>query len=242
MVAKRVAISGWIASGKTTCSDHLISRYGYKKITFAEPLKRIVEGWFRKYSTQTQISTRPDLSKDDWKVTMEHQLFYILVDIFDNDYTQASKAMDILLEDVFPRYMDIDWSVPKNDKWRKCLQEVGGGRIRSEIDDDVWVKYAMRQLEPDGLYVCDDLRYRNEYGILGDNGFTLIRLDLERTEQWKRILAIYGEIDPERLTHPSETDLNDLEFPYVVDANQQLIFVLHDLIHIVEDQEELTCT
>lgn len=229
MPKKRVAISGWMATGKSTCSEHLISRYGYKRISFAQPIKLIVEQWFQFYSLA-------NLNPDD-KVKAEHSLFYILVDVFDEDYTKASKAMDILLEDVFPRYMDIDWSVEKNDKWRRCLQEVGGGRIRTEIDNNVWVNYAMRKLEPDGLYICDDLRYQNEYDILGNNGFTLIRLNISPEEQWKRITRLYGEIDPERLKHPSETDLDDVQFPNMIDADQPLTSVLHDLVSIVEGDD-----
>lgn len=236
MPKKRVAISGKMTSGKTTCSEHLISRYGYKRISFAEPIKRIVEGWLRKYSQGLPLGHTTD-NHPDYKVYMEHQLFYMLVDVFDDDYTKASQAMDILLEDIFPRYMDIDWSIEKNDKWRRCLQEVGGGRIRAEIDNNLWVNYAMRQMEPDGLYICDDLRYQNEYGILEDNGFTLIRLEVSKEEQWSRIRRLYGEIDPTRLEHRSEIDLDGIQFPNIIDADQSLIWVLHDLVGIVEEGE-----
>ncbi len=231
---RRVAISGKITSGKTTCSDYLTQRYGFQRVSFAEPIKRIVDGWLQEYSKKEQIDM---MGYDDWEFTMKNRLFCILRDVFLDDVEKASRAFDILIEDVFPKYMDIDWSVPKNDKWRQCLQEVGGGRLRSEIDNNIWVNHMISQLKPDGLYICDDLRYQNEYEILTKAGFVALRLEISPDTQMKRIEKIYGNIDLERLVHSSEIDLDAFQFPCVINADQDLIWVLHDIIEIVEREE-----
>lgn len=231
MPKKRIAISGKMTSGKTTCSEHLIERFGYKRISFATPIKWIVEKWFRNLCESRHSSKEVD------HVAEVNRLYFFLCEVFDGDLPKASRATDMLTEEILPDFYDIDWSVEKNAKWRKCLQDVGGGRIRTELDDNVWINHAVRQMKPDGLYICDDLRYRNEYGLLETNGFTTIRLDISKEMQQERIKKLYGNIDPIRLLHPSEIDLDDTKFQHHLDADQQLTWVLHDLISIVECEE-----
>jgi hypothetical protein len=227
---KRIGISGKMTSGKTTVSEHLIKQYGYQRVSFATPIKWIVEVWFRDYCEQ----------RDKWSskqlLDKENQLYFFLAKVLLGDLGKASRVTDMLLEEIFPLYLDIDWSVEKNDKWRQCLQDVGGGRVRSEIDNEIWINYLMSILEPDGLYICDDLRYRNEYGIMDDNDFTLVRLHVSPEVQAERIKKNYGYIPPERLLHPSEVDLDDQEFPNIIDADQDLIWVLHDITNIIEEE------
>lgn len=227
MVQKRVGISGKIASGKTTCSEYLVSNYGYQRVSFAFPIK-CISSWYQKY---TEL---PIWELDEEKrMQMQNDLFKYLVRVNQDNYVNASKCFDILMDEIFPNYLDMDWSVEKSDRWRKLLQDIGNG-LREKVNPRIWMDFLGASLEEDGLYICDDLRYCNEYEVMKNADFTLIRLDIHPEFQAERIAELYGEMDPLRLLHPSETALDNTYFPHVIDANQELTKVLHDIAAIAE--------
>lgn len=222
MIANRVAISGKMTSGKTTCSEYLIKRYGYKRVSFATPIKEIA-AWFRMYQME---------SGDD-KLSLENQLFHMMVQIFKGDVSKGNQAYEYLMNKIFPRFQNMDWSLEKNNQWRQLLQDIGNG-LRENVSDTIWVDYLIYSLNPDELYICDDVRYQNEFGIMLAHGFTMIRLNVSPEVQVKRIEANYGALDPVRLQHPSEIDLDLIEFPFVINSDKELHLVLHDIEEIVE--------
>lgn len=224
MYKKRVGISGKITSGKTTCSEHLMQEYGFKRISFATPIKQITN-WFKDYSSINTGETEDLITRNN--------LFKYLVQVNLDNYIYASRCFDILMEDIFPCYHDIDWSVEKSDRWRELLQEIGNG-LREQVNPNIWIDYAIETLDPDESYICDDLRYRNEYIAMERAGFTLIRLNIDPDVQQERINRIYGIIDPIRLQHSSEIDLDHTEFPYYINVNKDLTQVLYDIRNIIE--------
>jgi hypothetical protein len=228
MVLKRISISGKMASGKTTTSDYLMQRYGYQRVSFATPIKNIVS-WFREFGKAPSEKPEDDLAE-------LNTLFRYLVQVNLENYVYASKCYDVLMEEIFPKYYEMDWSVEKSDQWRQLLQEIGDG-LRKKVNSRIWMDYLVASLEDDGLYICDDMRYQNEYQVMADSGFSCIRLHISPEIQAKRIADLYGSIDPKRLAHPSETDLDEAAFAYVVDSDQELAKVLHDVVVITEGSE-----
>jgi adenylate kinase family enzyme len=226
MSSKRVSISGKITSGKTTCSEHLMEQYGFQRISFATPIKQIAN-WFQEY-----LSKEFD-DNDDGSLMEGNKLFKYLVQVNLDNYIYASKCFDILINDIFPYYDDIDWSIEKSDRWRQLLQEIGNG-LREQVNPTIWIDYTIETLDPDESYICDDLRYRNEYIAMERAGFTMIRLNIDPEVQQERINRIYGTIDPIRLQHSSEIDLDYTEFPYTINANQDLQEVLYHIDNIVK--------
>lgn len=231
MVLKRISISGKMTSGKTTVSEYLIQRYGYERVSFATPIKQMTS-WFKEY-----VNMAPSDMYEEDKLSMQNNLFKYLVQINLENYVNASKSFDILTEEIFPKYYDIDWSVEKSDRWRQLLQEIGDG-LRQKVNPRIWMDYLAASLNEDGLYICDDMRYRNEYEVMDNAGFSLIRLEISPEVQAARVKELYGDIDPKRLLHPSEIDLDNAEFPFIVDSNQELTKVLHDVVVIAEGSQQ----
>ena len=98
------------------------------------------------------------------------------------------------------------------EKNRKLLQDIGT-KMR-EIDKDVFANYVIKQsLKYD--YVCvDDARYTNEIKKLKENGFILIKLQISKELQTKRIIHTYPETYKkhiERLEHSSETEIDSID-------------------------------
>jgi hypothetical protein len=227
LIKNRISISGKMTSGKTTCSEYLIQKYGYERVSFATPIKQIT-GWFKEYCKSV-----PSVSYNEIKLREKNQLFKYLVRLNLDNYVNASKCFDILMEEIFPQYYYMDWTIEKSDEWRKLLQEIGDG-LRQKVNPTIWMDYLAASLEEDGLYICDDMRYLNEFEVMRNAGFTLIRLQMSEDIQADRIKELYGTIDPQRLLHPSEIDLDHTAFTYVVDSDQELTKVLHDVVSIAE--------
>jgi len=116
-------------------------------------------------------------------------------------FSFAAKLKEIC-EEMFPEIM----ALPKAEH-RWLLQTVGTEMFRS-IDDKVWVKYLIRQMEGEKV-VVDDTRFKNEAKSLREAGFkvVLVDRDAELREGWG-----YNVDDP----HQSEKEIDELEFDYVL--------------------------
>jgi hypothetical protein len=64
---------------------------------------------------------------------------------------------------------------------RQILERFGDG-IRDNVHPDTWVKYALRDLDPTGLYVVSDVRHFNEAAAISNRGGILIRVQREGVE------------------------------------------------------------
>lgn len=76
-----------------------------------------------------------------------------------------------------------------------------------EIDKDVWVKMLGKEIEDLDNIVIDDLRFDNELNYLRSKGFIIVRINIEKIEQIKRLIITYPDKWKEhedRLTHVSE--------------------------------------
>ena len=97
------------------------------------------------------------------------------------------------------------------EKDRSLLQKIGDGM--RQIDPDVWIDYTMNRIIAEGIedVVIDDLRYLNEAQILKLHGFTIIRLT---GRGW--------EMTEEQMAHPSEMEIDKIEYDHVIDTSQSL--------------------
>ena len=102
----------------------------------------------------------------------------------------------------------IGWDGQKDDAGRKLLQELGVG-ARDILGADVWVNALMATLE--GPSVICDVRFPNEVAAIADHGGITLRI-------------VRPGVGP-ALGHVSETALDDLELPTVV--NDGDVFDLH---------------
>lgn len=101
------------------------------------------------------------------------------------------------------------------EKNRNTLQSIGH-KMR-EIDPDVFCKYVINQVNNinnnvDHLLILDDLRYENEMEYLKKNNFKLIRINITKSEQLKRINNLYpnDNYSIDSFVHESEIGLDHI--------------------------------
>ena len=125
------------------------------------------------------------------------------------------------------------------DKNRNLLQSIG--RKMREIDEDVFCKYVINEVNNDNsenqLIILDDLRYENEMTYLKDNGFILIRLYIDPKEQIERIKSIYPDenYNLENFNHESEIGLDNTpsdNFDLYLNGNKNNTEIIKEYINI----------
>lgn len=108
---------------------------------------------------------------------------------------------------------------------RELLQGIGEG-LRNTISPDIWVITTMMKIDrllANGKthLLVTDVRYPNELSALKSRGFTVIKL-----------IRDTGIVD----AHPSEKDLNDKLFDYVIDNNGTIADLEEKLLQLPEYQ------
>ncbi|HLO11157.1 MAG TPA: hypothetical protein VK190_02750 [Pseudoneobacillus sp.] len=205
---KRIAISGKIASGKTTLTSILTSRYDYKQIVFAAGIKKIAAA-----------------------VSQSEECVYdVIKEVCLNDLEKTKRCFHMLIDDIMPEFIGHDLT-SKDNKARKFYQIIG--QSFKEIDKDIWIKHAISSVSPDDYIVVDDMRFKRELNYLKQQGFITVRLEISPKLQLERINNLYGNIDPARLNDISEVDLDDVTFDYVIDASLSTDEIEKRIINII---------
>lgn len=94
------------------------------------------------------------------------------------------------------------------------LQLLGTEAVRGVIHTDVWARRLQRRIESDvwADWVIDDVRFKNEAGIIRSMGGIVVRVDRENRP--------LGGRDP---NHASEIDLDDYaDWDFIIDNNGSL--------------------
>ena len=117
-------------------------------------------------------------------------------------------------------------------KDRKLLQVLG--QKMKEIDPNVWTRALIKQINNcgDKHIVIDDLRFPNELSALRENGFIIIRLEIQPELQLERIKKTYPdtwESHVSRLDNISETALDRHE---QTDTAEPYNYKFDHVIHI----------
>lgn len=111
-------------------------------------------------------------------------------------------------------------------------QVVGSDGVKRE---NVWIDYLVKQMNQDMavvkslnqqpiniLQVIDDLRYKNEYDMLKENGFMTVRIWADEATRIRRMNVDANELKRGAL-HKSETELDSkFHWDFVVDNNGTL--------------------
>lgn len=96
----------------------------------------------------------------------------------------------------------LSWDGNKDERGRKFLQDLG--MVARNYNPDVWIDLAFRRLSvrPDTDFVITDVRFMNEVDAIRKCGGIVVRITRD------------DEIRDD--VHASETELDNLEFDYVV--------------------------
>jgi hypothetical protein len=115
-------------------------------------------------------------------------------------------------KDVIDRY----WGMSP----REILQRVGTECFRIGFDSDVWVKAALRDIEPGRDYVITDVRFPNEAEAIKDRGGRVIRINRDNARG-------------AGMVHASENALSGWEFDSTINNNGTIEDLNQAVIHAV---------
>ena len=208
---KNIMFIGKMCSGKTYCAD-ILTKHGYTKLSLATPIKEMEAGL------------------DDAHGAMEFaELVYPQFKYFKH-YTeyQLNAMMKVLRE-----AKKIPSELPKS---RKRLQYIGTEGGRMQVDDKLWIKILQGKMEDreDGLWVVDDVRFKNEYTQLSAL-FTPVKISITQELQMERIHRLYPGFDEEALNHASETELESIDTELTLDGSLSYDETEKLLLEIIND-------
>lgn len=146
--------------------------------------------------------------------------YYLLKNIELKKVSFADKVYDIAY-DLFKM----------KNKDRKLLQQIGT-KMR-EIDENIWIKYVLNN-NIDNI-IIDDARYKNEIINLKKNGFIIIKIDIDKDKQLKRLKYNYPDTYIDHIfnmNHDSENLLiNDNIFDLIVKSDDKILLNIINFIN-----------
>lgn len=200
---------GKMASGKTHGSRFVQDKYGYTILSLASPIK-IIEHEFNKHDNGHGVEFQDKL----WQILGSGKVI---------NNKQFWNFIRLMREEVGK--IPLDFPKP-----RKRLQIIGTDIGRKQIDDEIWIKIALNTIaeNPDKHFVCDDVRFVNEYAAFIEADFTALKLVVSPEMQCERLEVLYGmnfDEVKEALTHDSEQEIDLIPAPpeCYIDADQNLI-------------------
>lgn len=120
------------------------------------------------------------------------------------------------------------------EKDRNLLQTIGTQfRI---INNDVWINYVVKDDLPN--VIIDDLRYLNEAKILKENGWYIIRININDKLQTERIKQTYDNWEDhiQNINHESELEIDkmdeyiDLDIESNYDSSRLILSIFNMLV------------
>jgi hypothetical protein len=170
---KVIALSGYKGSGKDTIAL-LLSKYGYIRTSFADPIKDLVSQKYRIPRSFCDDPERKELHLLEYKVDPQ--------DNFSRMITQFMLGELPLFDG--SRY----WS-PR----ALCILE---GSIARSVSSEYWVKRAMEQIDFHPFSVISDLRYKSEVKQLRDKyGSSLLVVRINRFEKSESVDPSERDLD-----------------------------------------------
>lgn len=155
-----IALSGWKGSGKDTVAQYLVSKHGYKQLSFATALKDYVA---------IQYDIPREYLDDQSRKEM------LLVDYPVRNTDAFSSVIHQLLQEEL-----------KQGYWTPRALLILEGSIKRAVTSEYWVRRIIEEIvaNPDQNYVISDMRYRSELEQLQNYLDTVTTVRIQR---WERI-------------------------------------------------------
>ena len=209
-----IAFIGKMASGKSHASKFLRDKYGYSHLSLAAPIRMIEEEY-----EKTDEGKKNDFSDRLWRVL------------------GAGKIIDNTQFWEFFKLMEEVGKIPRETpKPRHRLQFIGTEIGRKQIDPEIWIKIALHTVEtsPESYFVCDDVRFLNEYEAFTKAGFQSLKLIVSPEIQRERLEVLYNMTFDEvkqALAHDSEQEIDFIPVlpEQYVNADQNLIKMFKEI-------------
>lgn len=204
-MATIVALSGWKGSGKDLVADYLVKNHGFKRISFADPLKDNVAEQYKlnraslddQNQKELPILDRPTIFTDGFSQSVGSFMF--------KEFRGENGAVpsDFLIEED-GNMLGISGRATFQLYWTRRALCILEGSSKRTTDKDYWVKQAASKMT-NGRYVIADVRYKNELGALfraSPNSVIAVRIERFSTSP---------------SSDPSERDLDEYSFPFRID-------------------------
>lgn len=221
MVKDLIGLSGKMTSGKTSIAELLVDKYGYVVLPIAGRIKKVsnllIEDQEELLFYLNQILPKQDIhiGQDIVQTTFDD-----LVDLYFQNY--VPNILEYGMKEIFIK--DEGKGVYLKNKYYRDLTQRVGKCIREKFGSQVWVEILLNEasllLKQGYKVICDDVRLRVESEQLSRAGFTMIRLDVDQDVQKERILRMYETLNPDALTHHTETELDRFDFKYRFDTSK----------------------
>jgi hypothetical protein len=118
-----IAFTAFKGSGKDTCADYLVEKYGYTKVAFADPLKKILQIMFM-FTDEQLFGTEKELKDNRWfGCTPRTTMQYIGTELI-------RKQLDVIMpglgEDYFVYYFKLwyDQQILKNPNMKIVISDL----------------------------------------------------------------------------------------------------------------------
>lgn len=227
------AISGWAKSGKDTMAEVLINEFSAQRISFAGPLKENVVEDFSEVSKEDTINQnlkeRPIKAMPvDPRDAFSRTVCEFMVREFRTASGQRPTSyMYVSYDDGHKMfYGSVDGKNHEKVYWTPRALMILEGSTKRSADPDYWVKKAVEKAGSDGLFVISDLRYKSE----------LSGLKMALGPDDKLVTVRVNRFDTTESTDPSERDLDDAEFDYIIENRSSLDLYLNLISEIVKKE------
>jgi dephospho-CoA kinase len=91
------------------------------------------------------------------------------------------------------------------------------GKKMREIDSDVWANYTLKETHSRKYAVIDDLRHFNEYRILKEHGWKIIKLNISPELQLERL----SQISTPKQLKDHLNNMNDVSEQEIVNSSNE---------------------
>lgn len=162
-----IGIGGEKRAGKSTCASLFTSRYGFKELSFAMPLKKACAYGFNispNYFDDQSLKEKPFANP----ITIR---LYDLMKL--TEYlSRYQEITDNMIVNMFDKARNRQITTP-----RDLMQFVGTELIRTFVDYEFWTKALIKDMQRYDRVVISDVRFSNEREFVRELGGELIRVD-----------------------------------------------------------------
>ena len=142
-------------AGKDTSADILVKELGFKKMSFAAPLKDICSLIFD-MPIKSFYENKEDILTPKVVLTADH-IEKLLIQLFPYDTFIVKDKRKLLLDNCLGK----EFSTP-----REILQYVGTDMARKYINDSIWVNILVQDMNNYNKIVIPDMRFSNERDLI----------------------------------------------------------------------------
>lgn len=201
-----IGLCGFKGSGKDTAADYLVARYGYKKISMADPIKKVCHSIFAFEESHLWGSS-------SLREVPDERYTFSGLDPVDG---RPLKQVSLDISRYWQRESDGEY-FPQFITPRLALQSLGTEWGR-RLNENIWARACLNHIRSTGQpkHAIPDVRFRNEMAAIKQSGGLVIRLLRGSRES----------------NHPSELELEGIpldDFDVVIDNSSSKEYLFSSL-------------